>query len=173
MKYLWFAGFIGTIIVANWLIKEYGPVSVGFGLMAPAGVFAAGFGFTFRDGLHETGGKWWVIPAILIGAALSFLIEDGQKFAIASGVAFLCSEMLDFAIYTPIRERNRELAMLLSNTAGLALDSFLFLWLAFGNLDFFWGQVVGKFYVTIPFVIAVALWRKRAVLSRDTSTELA
>lgn len=139
--------------------------------MAPAGVFFAGLAFTFRDFLHETGGKWWVVAAIIIGAVLSYFIEDGQKFAIASGVAFLCSETLDLSVYTPLRERNQGLALLASNVSGLFLDSFLFLWLAFGNLDFFWGQVVGKFYVTIPFVIVV--WSYRAVLSRNTSTELA
>lgn len=171
MKFIWLAAFIATIFAANWAIKEYGPVSVGFGLMAPAGVFFAGLAFTFRDFLHETGGRWWVAGAIVVGTVCSYFIEDGEKFAIASGVAFLFSESLDFAIYSPLRERNWPGAVLASNVSGLFLDSFLFLWLAFGSLDFFWGQVIGKFYMTIPFVLAIAGYR--AFLSRRTSPELA
>jgi uncharacterized PurR-regulated membrane protein YhhQ (DUF165 family) len=164
-----FIAFLSTIVVANWLISHYGPVSVGFGLMAPAGVFAAGLAFTFRDFLHDLGGRKWVIAAVILGAALSYFIEDVNKIAIASGVAFLCSEFLDFLIYTPLREKHWPAAVLVSNTAGLVLDSFLFLWLAFGSLDFFWGQVVGKFYMTIPFVVAIYFYR-RAVLSRLASS---
>jgi hypothetical protein len=36
----------------------------------------------------------------------------------------------------------------LSNTVGLLIDSWLFLTIAFGSLAFFWGQVVGKAWMT-------------------------
>lgn len=52
-----FAGFIATIFAANWLIDNYGVVSVGFGLMAPAGVFMVGVAFTLRDLLQRTLGE--------------------------------------------------------------------------------------------------------------------
>src|SRR3954467_12017004 len=85
------AGFVATIWAANWLISHFGVVNVGFGLVAPAGVFAVGVAFTLRDTTHRTLGPWAVIAAIVIGALLSWLIAPA--FALASGVAFLVSEL--------------------------------------------------------------------------------
>ena len=49
MKYLPLLGYIATIFAANWAIVTLGPVPVGFGLVAPAGVYFAGLAFTLRD----------------------------------------------------------------------------------------------------------------------------
>jgi uncharacterized PurR-regulated membrane protein YhhQ (DUF165 family) len=50
-------------------------------------------------------------------------------------------------------------AVTLSNTVGLALDSYLFLtWSGLG-LAFFWGQVVGKAWMTLAAVVLIALVR--------------
>jgi hypothetical protein len=37
-----FAAYVASILGANWLVQHYGVVSVGFGLTATAGTFAAG-----------------------------------------------------------------------------------------------------------------------------------
>jgi uncharacterized PurR-regulated membrane protein YhhQ (DUF165 family) len=74
------------------------------------------------------------------------------------------SETLDLAVYTPLRERNWLGALVASNVVGLVADSLIFLWLAFGNLAFFWGQVVGKGWMTllaIPFA-----WAARETIRR-------
>ena len=158
-------GFIATIWVANWLISHFGVVHVGFGLLAPAGVFAVGVAFTLRDITHRALGPWVVMGAIVVGASLSWLIAPA--FALASGVAFLVSELADLAVYTPLERRSWLASVTLSNTVGLAVDSALFLWLAFGSLTFFWGQVVGKAWMTL---LAVALLgASRAVLARHAS----
>jgi uncharacterized PurR-regulated membrane protein YhhQ (DUF165 family) len=151
-----FAAFIATIFAANWLIEHVGIVSVGFGLMAPAGVFMVGLAFTFRDVIQRTLGPWWTVLAILIGASLSWFVSPA--FAVASGVAFLVSELADFAVYTPLERRSWIGAVALSNTVGLVVDSWLFLALAFGSLEFFWGQVVGKAWMTllaVPVLLAI------------------
>jgi uncharacterized PurR-regulated membrane protein YhhQ (DUF165 family) len=47
------------------------------------------------------------------------------------------------------------LAVVASSLIGLVLDSIVFLWLAFGSLDFLLGQVVGKAWMvllSIPFI---------------------
>ena len=152
------AGYIATIYLANWAITRWGIVSVGFGLYAPAGVYFAGLAFTLRDAVHETLGRRYVILAILAGAAASFWVSSA--FAFASGTAFLISELADMAVYTPLRERRAALAVLASNVVGAVIDSAVFLWLAFGSLEFLRGQVVGKVWVTLPFVAAVALWKR-------------
>lgn len=153
--------YILTILGANWAITTWGLVPVGFSLMAPAGVYFAGLAFTLRDLTQDRLGKGWTVGAILIGASLSALLS--RELAIASGAAFLLSELADLAIYTPLRKRHWLGAVALSNMVGLTIDSALFLWLAFGSLAFLPGQIVGKGYMT---ALAVALlWGYRRVVS--------
>lgn len=150
MKYAWPLAFIGTIVAANWAIETFGIVPVGFGLYAPAGVYFAGLAFTFRDLTQRTGGIPLTLVAIGIGGFVSWFISP--TFAIASATAFLFSELADFAVYTPLAENHWLGAVTLSNTVGLVVDSALFLWLAFGSLEFLPGQIVGKAWVTAAAV---------------------
>jgi hypothetical protein len=85
-------GYVATIFAANWLIQHVGIVPVGFGLSAPAGVFAAGLALTLRDIVQATLGRAAVVLAILIGAALSWLVSP--SFAVASATAFLVHELV-------------------------------------------------------------------------------
>ena len=155
-------GYIAVIVLANWAIVTFGFVPVGFGLYAPAGVYFAGLAFTLRDLVQEQLGRLWTVLAIVAGAAVSAVISP--QFALASGVAFLLSELADFAVYTPLRQRNWLAAVALPNTVGLVADSILFLTLAFGSLEFLAGQVVGKLWMV--GAAAVLLWlqsRRRAM----------
>lgn len=161
---IWFLAYLLTIVLANWAIQTFGVVPVGFGLMAPAGVYFAGLAFTFRDLTQESIGRLATFGAILLGASISALISP--QFAMASGLAFLLSESLDMLVYTPLRERHWLWAVGLSNVVGFVADSVLFLLLAFGSLEFLPGQLVGKLSMTL---LAVAvLWtlrRRRAQLA--------
>ena len=158
------AAYIATIFAANWAIDRWGPVSVGFGLMAPAGVYFAGLAFTLRDITQNLLGRAWVVDAILAGALASALIST--RFAAASAAAFLISELADFAVYTPLQRRGWLRAVVASNAVGLVIDSMVFLWLAFDSLDFLRGQVVGKAWMTAAFV-ALLLPFRRSVLAPD------
>jgi uncharacterized PurR-regulated membrane protein YhhQ (DUF165 family) len=151
--------YVGTVFAANWAIQRFGLVPVGFGLLAPAGVYFAGLAFTLRDLTHEALGRRAVLGAILVGAACSALISPA--LALASGTAFLFSELADFAIYEPMRKRNWLGAVALSNTVGLTIDSVLFLTLAFGSLAFLPGQIVGKLWMTALAVVLLWLLRRR------------
>ena len=146
---IWVA-YIATIWLANWMISHVGDcipngpcvIPGGFGLYAPSGVLMIGAALVLRDAIHETYGRRWVMVGILVGAGLSAAIS--QALALASGVAFAVSEMGDFAVYEPLLQRSRPLAIAVSGTVGGAIDSALFLMLAFGSLDYFSGQFVGK-----------------------------
>lgn len=162
MRYLPLACYIATIFGANWAISTFGLVPVGFGLLAPAGVYFAGLAFTFRDLTQDSLGRRWTFAAILIGAGLSGFLSG--PLAIASGLAFLVSETADLLVYTPLKEHHWLSAVALSNTVGLVIDSALFLMLAFGSLDFLAGQVVGKLEMTTLAVLV--LWGVRAVSER-------
>jgi uncharacterized PurR-regulated membrane protein YhhQ (DUF165 family) len=149
-------GYLLTIVAANAAVQRFGFVPVGFGLMAPAGVFAAGLSLSLRDGTQDRLGRRWCVAVIVAGAALSFLLGSG-RIAVASGVAFLLSELCDYAVYTPLRERGRKRAVFLSNVVGAAVDSALFLLIAFGSVQFFAGQMVGKVEATIAVVAVMAI----------------
>ena len=152
------AAYVGLIIAANWAVQDIGIVGVGFGLTAPAGVLFVGLIFTVRDFLHERIGTYGVFAMILIGAALSYYISPA--LATASAVAFLVSELSDLGVYAPLRERRWLLAVLLSNTVGLVIDSLLFLKIAFGSIDYAPGQIVAKGYMTIAAVLVLLAVRR-------------
>jgi uncharacterized PurR-regulated membrane protein YhhQ (DUF165 family) len=159
--------FVATVWLANWLLARYGVVDIGFGLQAPAGVFAIGAALVLRDIVHRTLGRTWVIGCIVAGCALAFLIESDAHIpggvvpiAVASAAAFLLSETADMAVYTPLQERSFLGAVAASNVVGAVVDSALFLWLAFGSLEFMTGQVVGKLWMTVLAVPLLLIARR-------------
>jgi uncharacterized PurR-regulated membrane protein YhhQ (DUF165 family) len=155
--------FLGLIPLANWMILHVGLVCpagepclvpVAPGLMAPSGVVTVGVALVLRDVVQRCLGTVWGLAAIIAGTLLSTQVAPGP-LVIASGVAFLLSELADFAIYTPLQRRRLVLAVLVSACAGLLVDSIVFLALAFGSLQFLAGQVVGKLWavlVSTPFI---------------------
>ncbi len=156
------AAYIATIPAANYLIAHVGTVCipqgpclipVAPGIMAPSGVLMIGAALLLRDLVQRQFGIAWSLGCIVVGAGLSFLIAD-PAIAIASGTAFLFSELIDFAAYTPLARRRFYIALIVSCAAGALADSALFLWLAFGSLDLMLGQVIGKLYAVAVFVAA-------------------
>ena len=158
MTYWPLAAYIGSIVLANIAIVVVGMVPVGFGLVAPAGVYVVGLSFYLRDLVQDRHGRRAAVLAIVVGAALSALLSP--SLALASGTAFLLSELLDMAVYTPLRQRNLYAAVLASNTVGLVIDSVVFLFLAFGSLDYLAGQVVGKAWMTFAVLAGLMLTQR-------------
>ena len=168
--------FALTIPAANWLIGHAGTkcvpdgpclIPVAPGLMAPSGVTMIGIALVLRDLVQRRLGVGVAVGAILAGAALSALVAP-PALVVASAAAFLLSELADFAVYTPLARRRLIVAVVASSLVGLVVDSIVFLWLAFGSLDFLAGQVVGKarmVLLSIPFVA----WLRR----RDEKTGMA
>ena len=149
-RYLFLAGtYIGLVILANWLASRY-VVSVGFGKLAPAGVFCIGGVLVLRDWLQQLRGLLWTMPLVYSAGLASWAIGDAagwtslEKIAVASVVAFTISETVEAVVFTPLRKRRLTLGVGLSATVGNALDSYVFLALAFGSQAFFLGQFLGK-----------------------------
>lgn len=166
--YLALAAYAATIPLANWMIGNVGEcipngpclIPVGFGLMAPSGVLMIGAALVLRDAVHRLLGWQWAVAAILIGAALSFQFSPAA-LVIASVTAFIISELADFAVYAPLQRKRLVLAVAASGVVGAAVDSAVFLWLAFGSFDFIAGQIVGKLWMTaIAAVVLVAMRRE-------------
>lgn len=171
MRIVAFALFSATIPAANWLIGNFGVVCVpdgpclipvGFGLMAPSGVLMIGLALVLRDWLHEIAGRWWALAAVLAGGALSLALSP-PALAVASAAAFTLAELADLAVYSRLRNRGRAIAVMASQIVGAALDSALFVWLAFGTLDFSAGTTLAKIYAGAA--VALILWaqQRRAV----------
>ena len=162
--------FALTIPSANWLIghvgtscvEPHGPcvVPVAPGLMAPSGVTMAGIALVLRDLVQRRLGTAISALAIVFGSGLSALLAPAS-LVIASATAFLLSEFADLAVYTPLARRRLVAAVVASSSVGLVVDSVVFLWLAFGSLDFLAGQVVGKAWMVLLSIPFVAWLRRR------------
>lgn len=165
----YFLAFMACIPAANWMIGHLGTTCVSNGpclvpvfpwsphggpMMAPSGVSMIGIALVLRDLVQRRLGRVAALMAIVAGAALSGALAPPQ-LVVASTTAFFLSELADFAVFTPLQKRGLVLAVLASSVVGLIADSILFLYLAFGSLEFLEGQVVGKTWMVLlalPFV---------------------
>jgi len=163
--------FCLTIPIANWMIGNVGTVCVAGpggaclipvapGLMAPSGVVMIGIALVLRDLVQRRLGIEFGVAAIIAGAAISAAVAP-PALVVASATAFLLSEAADFAIYTPLAQRRLVLAVVASGLVGLVVDSLVFLWLAFGSLDFLAGQIVGKAWMVLLSIPFVSYLRRR------------
>jgi uncharacterized PurR-regulated membrane protein YhhQ (DUF165 family) len=152
-----FAAYIAAIVAANVATTHYGLVPVGFGLTATAGTYAAGAALLLRDAVQDYAGPRWVFAGISVGAALTAFMSPA--LALASTVAFLLAELLDMAVYTPLRDRGWARAALASGIVGAVVDTYAFLALAgfpitTGTVA---GQLVGKALWVTVLPVAVVL----------------
>jgi uncharacterized PurR-regulated membrane protein YhhQ (DUF165 family) len=143
--------YVGLAVLANWLASAY-LVTVPFTTyIVPAGVFCIGAVLVIRDWMQQLKGLWWTMPFVPVAGAISYVVAKLagwtalEKIAVASVVAFVVSETVEAAVFTPLRKKHLTLGVGLSATIGNALDTFLFLWIAFGSQAFFAGTFVGKF----------------------------
>lgn len=177
---IFLALFTACIPAVNWIIQNVGTVcppnapclipvlppalnfTDGFKstLMAPSSVLVVGLAFVLRDLVQRRLGFGWAAGAVVVGAGLSAFLAP-PSLVIASGVAFLIAEMADLLVYTPLQRRRLVLAVFASSIVGLVVDSMIFLQLAFGSLEFLWGQVVGKSWMVIIALPFVAMLRRR------------
>lgn len=173
----WAALYVGSIVLAAYLVTTYGAVPVGLGLYAPAGAYVIGVTMVVRDLTQDQLGPKWTYAAILVGTGLAALVSP--TVALASAIAFLASETVDMLVYTPLRVRGHVVpAILASNLVGTIVDSVLFLLIAFGSLEFLAGQVWAKLVSTAlaALVVGVLHSRKRDkkpayLLAREDTVE--
>jgi queuosine precursor transporter len=161
--------FCLTIPAANWMIGHVGTVCVvsgpcllpvAPGVLAPSGVLMIGAALVLRDLVQRRLGVEFGIGAIIAGAAISATLAPAS-LVLASATAFLLSEFADFAVYTPLARRRLVAAVVVSSLVGLIVDSIVFLWLAFGSLDFLLGQIIGKAWMVLLAIPLVTYLRRR------------
>ncbi|HYD07242.1 MAG TPA: VUT family protein [Reyranella sp.] len=171
---IYFLAFMACIPTANWMIGHVGlctpggpcvlPVfpwsPQGGPMMAPSGVLMIGVALVLRDLVQRRLGRTAALLAIAAGAVLSGAVAP-PALVVASTTAFLLSELADFLVFTPLQKRGLVIAVLASSAVGLVADSLLFLWLAFGSLEFLEGQIVGKAWMVLLALPIVHWIRQR------------
>lgn len=101
---------------------------------------------------------------VYIGFALAVLASiwlASPRIAIASGAAFLVSQLMDVAIFTRLRQRAWWQPPLFSSVIGSAVDTALFFALAFYGTTMPWVTLaIGDYGVKVAIALALLLpWR--------------
>lgn len=162
------AAYVALAVLANWLASRYTITVPLTAYVAPAGVLCIGAVLVIRDWLQQLAGLAWSLLLMVVAGAASYLIAEAagwtslRKIAVASVVAFLASETLEAVVFTPLRRRSLTAGVAASGLVGNALDSWLFLTLAFGSTAYFAGNFVGK--AEMVAVGAALTAARRAVL---------
>lgn len=158
--------YLFAIVAANLLVARFGAGITVFN----AFVFIA-IDLSARDSLHERwrGRHLWRNMALLVGAGslLSALLNlNALPIAAASFTAFAAAGAVDTLVYAALGHQSRLVRMNGSNIASAAVDSFLFLFLAFGVFPGFWGIVAGQFAAKVLGGVAWSwLLTRRALVS--------
>ncbi|MBL94433.1 MAG: hypothetical protein CFH06_00789 [Alphaproteobacteria bacterium MarineAlpha3_Bin5] len=173
--YLYLIGFAACIPMANWLIENVGVycdspgpcmIPVAPGILAPSGVLMVGLALVLRDLVQRMLGFKWALAAIFVGAFLSGLVAS-PTLVFASIAAFILSETMDLAVYTPLQKKGLVLAVFVSSVVGLVADSVVFLWFAFGSFDFIEGQIIGKALMVLASLPFIHWIRRREVFHQE------
>jgi len=174
-KWLFGYAYVLSIFAANLTVSYFGLIKL-FGLTFPAGALLIGLCFSLRDLVqNEFGHKvWWFMLAAMIasvfsGVILSHLPIPMWKVVLASAVAFIVSEAIDWFVYT-ITKMDIVWRVAISNIFSGIADSILFVGIAFGA----WGwlpPVYGQFYIkyisgllVIPLILYFRRKRKQQIL---------
>jgi len=160
--------YIAAVVIANYVTARMGLVPVGFGLLVPAGTYAAGAALLARDFVHRQGGRRWSLVGIGAAAVLSWFMST-PGIAIASVTAFLVAELIDLAIFHVARRRGFIRAAFASNLVSAPLDTVVFLTLAGFPLTIntFLGQMVGKLVWATALPLGIYALVRRLHVSRS------
>jgi uncharacterized PurR-regulated membrane protein YhhQ (DUF165 family) len=116
--------YVALIVAVNWAFAVVPPVELPGGTLWHPVSLAVGFVFVVRDFAQREIGHW-VLLAMLLGAALSYLLAD-PFVALASAAAFAVSELADWAVYS-FTKRPLSQRILVSSAIGAPIDSAVFL----------------------------------------------
>lgn len=142
--------YVALIVFVNWAFVVVPPVQLPGGIFWPPMTIAVGFVFVVRDFAQREIGHY-VLVAMGVGVALSYVMA-GPDVAIASAVAFLISEVADWAVYT-FTNRPFSQRIIWSSVISTPIDTFVFL----SMLGFF--SVTGAAVMTLSKLAgAVVVW---------------
>lgn len=164
--------FTGLVCLANYLasLAPAHVLTLPGGYSAPWGVLCVGVVLVLKDWAMQIRGIAWSLALVLVAGLISlgsgFVFGYGSlvRVALASLCAFAVSEgLVETLILAPFRRRNFTLGVGLSATVGNAVDSLVFLVLAFPA---FWttlyvGNFLGKMIMILAGVLVTYARRRR------------
>lgn len=139
--------YVFAAAAANLIILFYGPSAV------PAVSFVfVGFVIVVRDRLHDywNGNKLALrmMSLVAAGSLATVLVQiEALTIALASAIAFFLSETLNAVVYSPMLKRKVSWMKRVNvgNVANASVDSFVFVYLAFGLLwEIILVQIIAK-----------------------------
>lgn len=142
--------YILTILLVNIGFSYVPMIATPIGLLSPMAVVVGGI-FVLRDYAQRAVGHW-VLAGMAVGAVLSYLLAD-PFVAVASVLAFVTSEVADWALYTltkkPFHER-----VWISSLISTPIDTAVF-------LLFINGMHPGTFILMVlsKLVAAAIIWQ--------------
>jgi uncharacterized integral membrane protein (TIGR00697 family) len=188
--------YIACELIAN--ITAAKPIEF-FGIVAPGGVFIYALTFTLLDLLHERlghrGVRTVVYTAFIANALLACYIalvaavpapgfyahQDAfvailgatPRIVAASLTAYLVSSLLDVEVYAWLRERFGSSAwsrVLISNTASTAVDSAVFVVIAFAGVMPVLPLVIGQYAIKMAVtILSIPLVHAARTVERSTT----
>jgi queuosine precursor transporter len=173
--------YIACELIAN--VTAVKPIVLGsLGVVVPAGVFIYALTFTLLDVIHERLGKrgarqvigtafcanlllaayaqltvWWPPPAYFDGqASVARVLGATPRIVGASLIAYLVASLLDAELFAWWRARvggYRWMRVLVSNAVSTAVDSLVFVTLAFAGVLPVLPLVVGQYAVKMTVTV--------------------
>jgi len=121
-------------VVASNILVQYPIHAFGLGEVLTYGAFTYPFAFLINDLTNRRFGPMQARRVVYAGFAAAVIISwmlATPRLAIASASAFLLAQLLDIAVFSPLRRRTWWQAPLAAAIAGSMLDTILFFALAF------------------------------------------
>ncbi len=146
--------FVAVVALANVATAHLGMVELPFGAAVTAGTFLAGAALILRDAVHEFAGRLAVAGCIAAGAAAA-LPGAPARIAMASAVAFAIAEMVDWAVYSPLRSHGYGRAVLVSSIVAAPIDTAIFLGIAGFPVEL--GSISGQVFVKVSMAVLAAV----------------
>jgi uncharacterized PurR-regulated membrane protein YhhQ (DUF165 family) len=161
--------YLTGIVAANLSSAHWGPQASIFNAF-----FFVALVLATRDYLNDLWGKHRrrnMALLILCGGLVSYAAAEltvvapsdvVERIALASTAAFVLSETLDWFRYETLVGRAWRERAVISTAFSAPVDSFVFVWLAFGiQWDIIAAQTGAKFFGAFIFVYAIHAYRKR------------
>ncbi|WP_188720320.1 VUT family protein [Nitratireductor aestuarii] len=159
---------MAVVVTASNFLVQYPFEHFGLGEILTWGAFTYPVAFLITDLTNRTFGVRAARKLVLIGFILAFGISAwlaSPRIAIASGMAFLCAQLLDVSIFDRLRNGTWWKAPFISSFCGSVLDTIIFFGIAFAArfafLDTSLGLEDGSLAFAVPllgFGPEVPLW---------------
>lgn len=144
-----FIAYVLAILLVNIGFSYVPMIETPIGMLSPIAIMVGGI-FVLRDYVQKAVGHY-VLVGMAIGAVLSYLLAD-PFVAIASVLAFVTSELADYALYTltkkPFHQR-----VWVSSLISTPIDTFVFL---FFIQQFTFGTFI--LMVASKLIAALIIW---------------